>query len=150
MPIQDVPSKTNRERWTIERSSGRRSGRSVQAAWHDDDDIVPRNYSYLIIIIIIPAKRPDLLIVNKKGTCRIVDFAVQADHRVKIKENEKKRQILRSCQRTKKVTEHEGNGDTNCNLSTWNDHQRLNKRAGGVGNRRPSRVHLNYSIVQVG
>ena len=28
-------------------------------------------------------RRPDLVIVTKKRTCRIVDFAVPADHRVK-------------------------------------------------------------------
>ena len=32
-------------------------------------------------IIIIPARRPDLIIINKKKrTCKIVDFAVPADH----------------------------------------------------------------------
>ena len=39
---------------------------------------------------LISAKRPDLVIINKKKrTCRIVDFAVPADHRVKMKENKK-------------------------------------------------------------
>ena len=41
-----------------------------------------------MIIIIIPARRPDLVIVNeKKRTCWIVDFAILADHGVKIKKN---------------------------------------------------------------
>ena len=43
---------------------------------------------------LIPARRPDLIIINKKKkkkrTCKIVDFAVPADHRVKMKECEKK------------------------------------------------------------
>ena len=41
---------------------------------------------------LISARRPDLAIVNKnkKRTCRIVDFAVPADHRVKPKEIEKR------------------------------------------------------------
>ena len=47
---------------------------------------------------LIWAKRPDLEIANKKKkkkkkkkkTCQIVDFAILADHRVKLKENEKK------------------------------------------------------------
>ena len=49
---------------------------------------------------LISASRPDLVIIknnnnnnnnnnNKKRTCRIVDFAVPADHRVKLKESEK-------------------------------------------------------------
>ena len=40
---------------------------------------------------LISARRPDLVIINKeKRTCRIVDFAVSADRRVKLKESEKK------------------------------------------------------------
>ena len=38
VPIQDVGSKTYRKRGTIEKGSGRGSGRSVLAVWHDDDD----------------------------------------------------------------------------------------------------------------
>ena len=44
---------------------------------------------------LIPARRPDLLIINKKKrTCKIVDFAVPADHRIKLKEYEKKDKYL--------------------------------------------------------
>ncbi len=44
---------------------------------------------------LIPARRPDLIIVNKKKrTCKIVDFAVPADHRIKLKECEKKDKYL--------------------------------------------------------
>ena len=41
---------------------------------------------------LISARRPDLIIIIKKKnrTSKIVDFAVQADHRIKQKENEKK------------------------------------------------------------
>ena len=39
---------------------------------------------------LISARRPDLVIVNKKRTCQIVNFAVLADHRVKLKANEKR------------------------------------------------------------
>ena len=45
--IQDVTLKTSREQWTIETDGERRSGRSVLAAWHDDDDI----YIYIYIYI---------------------------------------------------------------------------------------------------
>ena len=38
---------------------------------------------------LISARRPDLIIINKKKrTCKIVDFAVPADHRMKLKESE--------------------------------------------------------------
>ena len=42
---------------------------------------------------LISARRPDLIIINKKKkktNCKIVDFAVLADHRIKLKESEKK------------------------------------------------------------
>ena len=40
---------------------------------------------------LIRARRPDLIIINKKKrTCKIVNFAVPADHRIKQKEYEKK------------------------------------------------------------
>ena len=40
---------------------------------------------------LISARRPNLVTVNKKKkTCRIMDFAVLADHRVKLKESEKR------------------------------------------------------------
>ena len=42
----------------------------------------------------IEARRPDLIIVDKeKNTCKIVDFAIPADHRVEMKEREKERNI---------------------------------------------------------
>ena len=44
---------------------------------------------------LISARQPDLVIINmKKKTCRIVDFVVPADHRVKLKESEKKNKYL--------------------------------------------------------
>ena len=39
---------------------------------------------------LIPARRPDLIIIKKKKKKKIVDFAVLADHRIKLKEYEKK------------------------------------------------------------
>ena len=45
----------------------------------------------IIKMMIISARRPDLILINKrKVTCKIVDFAVPADHRIKLKECEKK------------------------------------------------------------
>ena len=42
-----------------------------------------------------PARRPDLIIINKKKTiCKIVDFAVSADHRINLKECEKRDKYL--------------------------------------------------------
>ena len=44
---------------------------------------------------LIPARRPDLIIINKKKrTCKIADFAVLAVHIIKLKECEKKDKYL--------------------------------------------------------
>ena len=40
---------------------------------------------------LISDRRPDIIIINKKKRiCKIVDLAVLADHRIKLKECEKK------------------------------------------------------------
>ena len=44
---------------------------------------------------LIPTRRPYLIIINKrKRICKIVDFAVPADHRINLKESEKKDKYL--------------------------------------------------------
>ena len=53
---------------------------------------------------LISAKRPDLIIINeKKRTCKIVDFAVPADHRIKLKVCEKKDKYLDFARELKKL-----------------------------------------------
>ena len=53
---------------------------------------------------LISARRPDLIIINKKkSTCRIVDFAVTADYRIKLKESEKKDKYLDLARELKKL-----------------------------------------------
>ena len=52
---------------------------------------------------LILARRPDLIIINKKkGICKIVDFADPADHRIKMKECEKKDKYLDLARELKK------------------------------------------------
>ena len=52
----------------------------------------------------ISARRPDLIIINKrKRTCKIVNFAVPADHRLKLKECEKKDKYLDLARELKKL-----------------------------------------------
>ena len=44
---------------------------------------------------LISARRPDLIIINtKKRNCKILDFAVPANHRIKLKECKKKDKYL--------------------------------------------------------
>ena len=56
---------------------------------------------------LISTKRPDLIIINKKKkkkrTCKIVDFAVPADHRIKLKELFKVGQVPRLARESKKL-----------------------------------------------
>ena len=54
---------------------------------------------------LISTRRPDLIIINKKKkrTCKIVDFAVPADHRIKLKVWEKKDKYLDLARELKKL-----------------------------------------------
>ena len=53
---------------------------------------------------LIPARRPDLINnKKKKRTCKIVDFAVPADHRIKLKECETKDKYLDLARELKKL-----------------------------------------------
>ena len=53
---------------------------------------------------LISTRRPALMIVNKKNrTCRIADFAGPADHKVKLKESEKKNKYVDFARELKKL-----------------------------------------------
>ena len=55
---------------------------------------------------LIPARRPDLIVINKKKKkriCKIVDFAVPADHGINLKESEKKDKYLDLARELKKL-----------------------------------------------
>ena len=57
---------------------------------------------------LLSARRPDLIIINnnknkKKKTCKIVDFAVPADHRIKLRECEKRDNYVDLARELKKL-----------------------------------------------
>ena len=55
---------------------------------------------------LIPARRPNLIIINKKKKkriCKTIDFAVPADHRINLKESEKKDKYLDLARELKKL-----------------------------------------------
>ena len=52
---------------------------------------------------LIPVRRPDLINNKKKRICKIVDFAVPADHRINLKESEKKDKYLDLARELKKL-----------------------------------------------
>ena len=69
---------------------------------------------------LISARKLNLIIIKKKKKriCKIVDFAVPADHSIKLKECEKKDKyldLLENC----KCWEHESDNCTNCNWCFW-------------------------------
>ena len=67
--------------------------------------------------------RSDIIIFNKKKKkkkiCKIVDFAVPADHRIKLKEHEKRDKYLDLARELKKTMEHEGDNYTNREWCLW-------------------------------
>ena len=70
---------------------------------------------------LISTKRPDLIIINKKKKriCKIVDFTVPTDHRIKVEEWEKKDKYLDLATEVKKTMEHEGDNYTNRDWCFW-------------------------------
>ena len=53
---------------------------------------------------LISSRRPDLIIINKrKRICKVVDFAVTADHRINLKESEKKDKYFDLARELKKL-----------------------------------------------
>ncbi len=65
---------------------------------------------------------------KKKRICKIVDFAVPAYHRIKLKECEKKDKYLDLARELKKTMEHECDSYTNCDWCFWYSHPRIFKR----------------------
>ena len=100
---------------------------------------------------LIPARRPDLIIINKKErTCKIVDFAVPADHRIKLKECEKGISTSTLLGNWKKPWNMQVTVYTNCNWCVWNSNKRIIKGTRGLGSWRTSGDYPNDSIVENG
>ena len=56
---------------------------------------------------------------KQKKNCNIDDFIVPAEHRIKLKELEKRDKYLDLCWVLKKTMEHEGDDHTNCDWCFW-------------------------------
>ena len=81
----------------------------------------------------------DQVIVNKKKkkkkrTCRIGYFTVLANHRVKLKESEKRNKYLDLAREPKKKTMEHRDNDTNCNKGAWYSHPKIGTGTRGLGN----------------
>ena len=101
-----------------------------------------------------PNNQPDLMTTTTttttKGTCRIVDFAVPADLRVKLKESEKKDKYLDLARELTKNVKYESVGYSSYNWWSWYCHQMIVTGIGGLRNNRTRGVYPNYSIVKIG
>ena len=67
---------------------------------------------------------------KKNRICKIVDFAVPADHRIKLKECEKKDKYYDPARELKKTLEHESDDYTNCDWWFWHSNKRIIKGPG--------------------
>ena len=82
----------------------------------------------------------------KESICKIVDFAVPADHRIKLKEYEKNDKYLDLARELKKTLVIIPIVIGVFLYSNW----KIIKRTGGLGSWRPSGDHPNYSITENG
>ena len=80
----------------------------------------------------------------------IVDFSVLADHRVKLKECEKRDKYHNLARKLKKTVKHESDDYTNGNWGSWYSHPSIGTRTRGVVNSGTGGYCPNYSIVEVG
>ena len=87
---------------------------------------------------------------KEKRTCHIVSFAGLADHKLKLKESQKRDEYVDHARELKTNMELEGDGDTNCNWCTWNNLQRICTGTGRLGNKRTNRDHRDYKIIKIG
>ena len=86
----------------------------------------------------------------QQKSCRIVDFVVPADNRVKLIESENKRISTTTLLGIEKTVKHESDGDTNCNWCSWYSYQRIGTGTGGLRNNRTIGEYSNYCIVTIG
>ena len=65
------------------------------------------------------ARRPDPIIINKKKRGFAKSSTAPSDHRIKLKECEKKDKYINLDRELKKTMEHEGDDCNNCDLCFW-------------------------------
>ena len=102
---------------------------------------------------LISVRRPDLIIINnkKKKICKIVDFAVPADHRIKLKECEKRDRYHDLARELKKKLWNMKVTIIPIVISAFGTLRKgLLKVSGGFGSWRPSEDHPNNSTIEDG
>ena len=96
---------------------------------------------------LISARRRDHILINnkKKENVKILDFAIPADYRIKMKESEKK-----DLAREWENMEHQGDNNTKRDSCFLYSHQSIIKGTGGLGNKRTGWDQPNYYMVENG
>ena len=87
---------------------------------------------------------------QKKRTFKTMNFAVPADHRVKLQESEKKDKYDNLARELKKNAVHESDVYSNFDWHFWYSHRRINKGTGRPRNKSTSGENPNYCIVEIG
>ena len=87
---------------------------------------------------------------KKKRICKIVDFAVPADHRIKLKECEKKYKYLELARGLKKLWNMKVTIIPIVVVGLGHNNKRIIKGLGGLGSWRMSGDHLNVNIIESG
>ena len=96
---------------------------------------------------LISARWHDLIIINsKKRELAKLWTSVTANHKVKLKDSEKKGNYLDLALELKNVSD----VYTNCDWCSWYSHLRIIKRTGGLGNYRTRGDYSNYYIIEIG
>ena len=85
---------TERERWSSGNGVWNWNLTNYQMYEHKPESVL-ENKTHIIFLDfvvwmdhLIPARRLNLVLINKKRTCCLIDFAISVDYRVKIKESE--------------------------------------------------------------
>ena len=79
-----------------------------------------------------------------------MDFDVPADHRVKLKESEKRKYLELPWELKKKNGTMKVKRENSCNWCGRYNHQRIGTGPGRLENKRTSGDHQNYSIIKIG
>ena len=85
---------------------------------------------------------------QKNKICKIVDFAVLRDNKIKLKECENRDKYIDFARELKKKLEHVGDNYTNCNWCFWHGNKRIIKGPVGFGSWRPSGDYPNSSTIE--
>ena len=101
-----------------------------------------------IVCEILSYKRIKLMIVSKKRAYWTEDFTVPTDHSVKLKNNEQRNKYQNLARELNKTMEHVSDCYTICNWCAWYSNEMFGTRTRGLGNKRKSEEHQNYSIVE--